>query len=272
MSITSPAAWLALSALAIILFLIVLWGFLGRIPDSVSGRGILIRGRSGLRRHRGKRRIHHAGSSQTGDQVTSGQVVASMSQAELDLKIKTQEAQLKVLQTQDTDMSAREEKSDSAAIADYQKEEKALVEAEKNYRVQIQANQTEYDNQQALLQKGLTTQASVNKARDNLYAIQLQLSDTQVKESQIRTEQIKLTRETETQKNDRTKEINKTKLQLQEYIEQREAGVKVICRYSGRVIEKLVERGSPVSAKDRVITVEAENCRCFGKERCVPHQ
>jgi len=156
-------------------------------------------------------------------------------------------------------MSAREEKSDSAAIADYQKEDNALMEAEKNYRVQIQANQTEYDNQQALLQKGLTTQASVNKARDNLYAVQLQLSDTQVKESQIRTEQIKLTRETQTQKNDRTKEINKTKLQLQEYSEQREAGVKVICRYSGRVIEKLVERGSPVSAKDRVITVEAEN-------------
>jgi HlyD family secretion protein len=259
MSITSPAAWLALSALAIILFLIVLWGFLGRIPDSVSGRGILIRGGAVYDVAAANDGFITQVLVKPGDQVTSGQVVATMSQAELDLKIKTQEAQLKVLQAQDADMSAREEKSDSAAIADYQKEEKALVEAEKSYRVQIQANQTEYDNQQALLQKGLTTQASVNKARDNLYAVQLQLSDTQVKESQIRTEQIKLTRETQTQKNDRTKEINKTKLQLQEYIEQREAGVKVICRYSGRVIEKLVERGSPVSSKDRVITVEAEN-------------
>jgi HlyD family secretion protein len=259
MSITSPAGWLALSALAIILFLIVLWGFLGRIPDSVSGRGILIRGGAVYDVAAANDGFITQVLVKPGDQVSSGQVVATMSQAELDLKIKTQEAQLKVLQAQDTDMTTREEKSDSAAIADYQKEEKALVEAERNYRVQIQANQTEYDNQQALLQKGLTTQASVNKARDNLYAIQLQLSDTQVKESQIRTEQIKVTRETQTQKNERTKEINKTKLQLQEYIEQREAGVKVICRYSGRVIEKLVERGSPVSAKDRVITVEAEN-------------
>lgn len=259
MSITSPAGWLALSALAIILFLIVLWGFLGRIPDSVSGRGILIRGGAVYDVAAANDGFITQVLVKPGDQVTSGQIVATMSQAELDLKIKTQEAQLKVLQAQDADMSAREEKSDSAAIADYQKEDNALMEAEKNYRVQIQANQTEYDNQQALLQKGLTTQASVNKARDNLYAVQLQLSDTQVKESQIRTEQIKLTRETQTQKNERTKEINKTKLQLQEYNEQREAGVKVICRYSGRVIEKLVERGSPVSAKDRVITVEAEN-------------
>src|SRR5580704_7443780 len=44
MSITSPAGWLAISAIGVILFLIVLWGFLGRIPDKVSGSGILIRG------------------------------------------------------------------------------------------------------------------------------------------------------------------------------------------------------------------------------------
>ena len=44
MTITSPVGWLAVSALAGILFLIVLWGFLGRIPDTVSGSGILIRG------------------------------------------------------------------------------------------------------------------------------------------------------------------------------------------------------------------------------------
>ena len=56
------------------------------------------------------------------------------------------------------------------------------------------ANQTEYDNQSNLLQKGLTTQASVNKARDNLYSVQLQQADTQVKESEIKTSEIKLAR------------------------------------------------------------------------------
>jgi HlyD family secretion protein len=259
MSITSPAGWLAVSALAVILFLIVLWGFLGRIPDSVSGRGILIRGGAVYDVAAGSDGFITQVLVKPGDEVTSGQTVATMSQSELELKIRSKEAELKVLRAQDADMTAREEKSDSAAIADYQKEEKALVEAEKTYRVQIEANQKEYDNQQSLLQKGLATQANVNRARDNLYAVQLQLSDTQVKESQIRTDQIKLTRETQTSKNERTKEINKTNLQLQEYIEQRDAGVKVICHYSGRVIEKLVERGSPVTSKDRVITVEAEN-------------
>jgi HlyD family secretion protein len=259
MSITSPAGWLALTASAVILFLVVLWGFLGRIPDSVSGRGILIRGGAVFDVSAGSDGFITQVLVKAGDKVTAGQTVATMSQSELELKIRTKEAELKVLRAQDVDMTAREEKSDSAAIADYQKEEKALIEAEKSYRVQVQANQAEYDNQQNLLQKGLTTQAQVNRTRDNLYAAQLQLSDTQVKESQVRTDQIKLTRETQNSKNERTKEISKAKLQLEEYTEQRDSGVKVICRYSGRVIEKLVESGSPVNAKDRIITVEAEN-------------
>lgn len=259
MSITSPAGWLAISAIGVILFLIVLWGFLGRIPDKVSGSGILIRGGAVYDVAAGNDGFVTQVLVKPGDEVSSGQIVATMSQTELDLKIKTSELELKGLQTQDGDMTQRENKSDASAIADYEKEEKALEDAEKSYRVQIAANQTEYDNQSNLLQKGLTTQASVNKARDNLYSVQLQQADTQVKESEIKTNEIKLARETQTARNERAKEINKTSLTLQQYREERDSGTKVICRYSGRVIEKLVERGSPVSAKDRIITVEAED-------------
>ena len=259
MSITSPAGWLAISAIGIILFLIVLWGFLGRVPDKVSGSGILIRGGAVYDVAAANDGFVTQVLVKPGDEVTSGQIVATMSQSELDLKIKTTELELKGLQAQDADMTQRETKSDSAAIADYEKEGKALEDAEKSYRVQIQADQTEFDNQSSLLQKGLTTPSTVNKARDNLYAVQLQMADTQVKESEIKTSEIKVARETQTARNERAKEINKTSLDLQQYREQRDSGTKVICRYSGRVIEKLVERGSPVSSKDRIITVEAED-------------
>ncbi len=259
LSITSPAGWLAVSALGVILFLIVLWGFLGRIPDTVSGSGILIRGGAVYDVAAANDGFVTQVLVKPGDQVTAGQTVATMSQSEMDLKIKTQEAELRVLQAQDADMTSRETKSDSAALADYEKEAIALEDALKSYRVQIQADQTEFDNQQSLFQKGLTTQANVNRARDSLYAVELQLADTQVKESQIKTDEIKLTRETQQQRNERLKEINKASLELNQVREERDAGVKVICRYSGRVIEKLVERGSPVSSKDRIITIEAED-------------
>ena len=168
MSITSPAGWLAISAIGVILFLIVLWGFLGRVPDKVSGSGILIRGGAVYDVAAANDGFVTQVLVKPGDEVTSGQVVATMSQSELDLKIKTTELELKGLQAQDADMSQRETKSDAAAIADYEKEGKALEDAEKSYRVQIQADQTEYDNQSSLLQKGLTTPSNVNKARDNL--------------------------------------------------------------------------------------------------------
>ena len=259
LSITSPAGWLAVSALGVILFLIVLWGFLGRIPDTVSGSGILIRGGAVYEVAAANDGYVTRVLVNPGDEVTAGQVVAEMSQSELDLKIKTQEEELKVLQAQDTDMTARENNSDAGERADYEKELKALEEADKSYRVQIQANQTEYDNQLSLLQKGLTTQASVNKARDNLYAVQLQLADTQVKQSEIKTDEIKMTRETQQQRNERLKEINKTSLELNQTRAEYNAGVKIVCRYSGRVIEKMVERGSPVTSKDRIVTIEAKD-------------
>ncbi|MBV8215180.1 MAG: biotin/lipoyl-binding protein, partial [Verrucomicrobia bacterium] len=142
MAITSPAGWLAVSAIGVILFLIVLWGFLGRIPDKVSGSGILIRGGAVYDVAAANDGFVTQVLVKPGDEVTSGQVVATMSQSELDLKIKTTELELKGRQAQDTDMTQRETKSDAAAIADYEKEEKALEDAEKSYRVQIQANQT----------------------------------------------------------------------------------------------------------------------------------
>ena len=261
MSITSPAGWLAVSALGIILFLILLWGFLGRIPDTVTGSGILIRGGAVYDVAAANDGFVTQVLVKPGDEVTTGQIVATMSQSELELKIRTQEAQLKLLQAQDADMTARETKSDAAAIADYEKEEISMEAAQKSYKVQIDADQTEFDNQSNLLQKGLTTQSSVNKARDALYAVQLQAADTQVKMSEIRTSEIKLVRETQTQRNARLKEINQSSLDLNQSREERDAGTKVICRYSGRVIEKLVERGSPVSSKDRIVTIEAEDAK-----------
>jgi HlyD family secretion protein len=259
MSVTSPVGWLALSALAGVLFLIVLWGFLGRIPDTVSGSGILIRGGAVYDVSAGSDGFITQVLVKTGDQVKAGQVVAKMSQSQLELKIKSSQAQLKVLQEQDADMTGREDKNDAAALADYKKQDQALLDAIASYKVQIEADQKEFETKENLLQKGLTTQAEVNKARDALYGVKGQVADTQVKESQIGTDEIKLARDTQTSRNARLKEINSTKLQLQEYIAERDAGVQVLCNYSGRVIEKLVERGSPVVAKDRVITVEAED-------------
>src|ERR1700751_1320405 len=182
MSITSPAGWLAISAIGIILFLIVLWGFLGRVPDKVSGSGILIRGGAVYDVAAANDGFVTQVLVKPGDEVNSGQVVDTMSQSDLDLKIKKTALEHKGLQTKDADMTQRETKSYAAAIADYEKEGKALEDAEKSYRVQIQADQTEFDNQSSLLQKGLTTPSNVTKPPDNIYAVQLQLANTQVPE------------------------------------------------------------------------------------------
>src|SRR5260370_6211870 len=173
MSITSPVGWLAVSALAGVLFLIVLWGFLGRIPDTVTGSGILIRGGAVYDVAAGSDGFITQVLVKTGDQVKAGQVVAKMSQAQLELNIKSSQAHLKVLQYQDADMSSREDKNDAAALADYKKHDQALLDAIASYKVQIEADQREYDNKQNLLQKAFTTNAEVKKVQHALHDVKV---------------------------------------------------------------------------------------------------
>jgi HlyD family secretion protein len=48
MQVTSPVGWLALLTIGAVLAAVLVWGFLGSIPERVDGQGILLRG-GGLR-------------------------------------------------------------------------------------------------------------------------------------------------------------------------------------------------------------------------------
>lgn len=48
MTVTSPRAWLALLGLMVVLASVVVWGFVGSIPTTVAGEGILLRGGEGI--------------------------------------------------------------------------------------------------------------------------------------------------------------------------------------------------------------------------------
>ncbi len=76
MQVTSPRAWLAIFGLFIVLAAIVAWGILGRIPVTVDGEGILIRG-GGVNNIpaevRGQISDVYVG---VGDSIQEGQVVA----------------------------------------------------------------------------------------------------------------------------------------------------------------------------------------------------
>src|SRR6516164_6512109 len=104
MSITSPVAWIALAAVGVIAFLIILWGFIGFIPAKVSGKGILLRGGSVFDVSAGSDGVITDLPVKPGDVVQAGQSIAAIGQSGLDLKILLARRKLNDLSAQDADI------------------------------------------------------------------------------------------------------------------------------------------------------------------------
>jgi HlyD family secretion protein len=258
MSITSPAAWLAVSAFAVLSFLIILWGLFGNVADKVTGRGILIRGGAVFDISAGAQGFVSQILVKPGDRIEPNQVVATVIQSDLELKIQLEQNKLKDLQAQDADIIAREDKNNAAQLKALATERASHESMVKDLSAQVGSVENQVHSQEELQQKGLVTQAAVLQARNNLYSIQGQLSQSQVRLQEIIAEEIKIARETQEKRNDRKKDIDESSRQLKEYQTQREWTTKIRSPYRGQVIEKLVERGNPVTEKDRIVTVETE--------------
>jgi multidrug efflux pump subunit AcrA (membrane-fusion protein) len=92
--VTSPRAWLALAAVAVILLSIIVWSFLGSLPAKVAGQGILLNngGVSSLEHHTAGRVIDIR--FKAGDMVKKGDIVALIDRPELTANINSLLAKL----------------------------------------------------------------------------------------------------------------------------------------------------------------------------------
>ena len=90
MTVTDSRGWLVLASFGVLLLTTVLWAVFGSVPENVNGTGMLVRsgGVAEVIALSGGRIADVAVSA--GDVVTEGQVVARMSQPELDERLREQ--------------------------------------------------------------------------------------------------------------------------------------------------------------------------------------
>lgn len=159
MEVTSPAGWLALLSLSVIIALVALWSVIGSVSTKVEGSGILLRGASVL-----------AVTSDTvgrvtellvkpGDIVEQGQVVARLRQDDLELRIQNQRALLEDLVRQDSTLSTEG--------------------LEASLREKIQS-------QQLLVQRGLLTRGQLMATQEQLASIRRQAASRKTEIEQLR--------------------------------------------------------------------------------------
>jgi len=152
MRITSPAGWVALVALGLILAFAVLWGFWGSIPTRVTGSGILMpRGGMFTISAKASGRIRRL-FFKPGDPISAGQVAAIIGQPDTNYQIGEAEDNVR-------ELNAQYEQQKTFGKQSLELEEKALAEQ----GLGLRQNNDELKDQLKLLQKLLKDQQRLVK-------------------------------------------------------------------------------------------------------------
>lgn len=220
MQVTSPMGWIALGGVSLLLAFALVWSILGSIAIKVEGQGILIRGAAVLEVTAGASGRMTEVLVKPGDAVTVGQIVAHMAQPELQLKIENTKAQLAQLESAKRESGS----SDTSVQAGYQAQARELREKAKV--------------QQRLVAKGLLTNATLMRTKEQLLATEQQIAQTKMSQSgqELRVDDIKR--------------------MLREMEESLAATTDVKSPYAGRVLEVVGGGGTLVGAGSRILTLE----------------
>lgn len=220
MQVTSPAGWLALSALGVLLFAVIVWSVVGNIAIKVQGNGILIRGGSVLdiTAGGGGRIVEIA--VKPGEDVAPGQVVARLDQPDLAVKI----------------ANAREEIQALAGEGEVQRAAQNRLLA--RYQQQAAELRRKIETQEQLVARGLLT-------RTQLMATQSELTSTEQQIASFRTGAA-----------ERSMRIDQVRRELRELESQMTLLTEVRSPYAGRVLEVAANVGDLISQGSRLLTVE----------------
>ena len=254
--VTSPRAWLALSAIGGILGTAVMWGFLGNVPSKVAATCILIR-------PGGLDEIVATGSGwmsdvsvDAGDLVKEGQLVARIDQVAGLEQIKSLEAKLYELNKRQDQLLAINKRSSTGQDA-------YLVDVERNLNSKIktaieQANNISHkiSNQEQLLDQGLITRQSLLNSKIELANVQQMVDSYKNEIKQISLRKIDTEKMMESEQGSIVLQIQEAKRSLATMMRSNAQSTLVYSPFGGRVLEIKHAEGAPVAAGTSIMTIE----------------
>jgi HlyD family secretion protein len=256
MRVTSPIGWLALDTVGVCLFIGLMWGIFGTIPNKVDGKGILIRGGAVMQVEAGTTGRVTNLDVQVGDIITKGQAVASISQSGLSLKIENAKALLASLVEQNAKSTKAELENSHSALDALSKERASTEQSLKDYASQLPPLEQKVKNQEELQAKGLITSSAVLGARNALFSMQEKISTGRVRLTQITTEEGTIRKQLQESSSMRETRIDEARRSIAELQGQMEGTSKVVSNYTGRVVDVAVQPGKLVTADVAILTLE----------------
>jgi HlyD family secretion protein len=258
MQVTTPKAWLALAACAVLVLAALVWSIVGELPTTVSGRGILIKeGGVFVATAPGEGSVEQV-LVEVGDSVKAGQCLVKLRQPELAMRIKQTaiahqklEEELSALITFQTD-ERRKEGEDlerqrqlyTKMLGDYENQREALK--------QRRAAQTE------LVNKGLLSKAQFSETESAIHAVEHDLARANIQLRQLDLNQLQADQRREQQLREKRIQILQSQHQL-EYLQGLvKLNTEVHSPFDGTVLEVMVKPNQLIAANAALMSLQSD--------------
>jgi HlyD family secretion protein len=256
MEVTTVKAWIGLAAIATVIAAGVAWSIVGRLPDTVLGRGVLVR-------QGGLYAVQSLGGGAVlelraplGSAVKQGDIIARVAQPDLDLSIRRLESQLDATRRNRDDINGRLDRSAQIEVASLDRQRRQLDQTVEDVQARITYLDERVNQEGRARDLGLVTGdvyqqtlARRAEARDQLVAAQVQRDQLAGRKLDLQTDAVRQLFALDAQIRDLQGQLALARRQLQDHGAVRSP-------YDGVVVEQLVSQGETVVPGQTIVNVE----------------
>lgn len=256
MQITTPKGWVALLAMTLLLLAALLWGFFGRIPETVHGQGMLVKSGGVLQvvPSAGGRVVDLAVS--VGDMVSAGQIVARVAQPELTDQLEQALARVDEVRAaygSALEFGQRDLALQGAALRQQRAAAEQAVAAAEESRRWLEAKIAE---QESLVEQGLITKQTLLSTREQYNAALQRASAGRGELAQIRVRKLALVNDHDGVNDDALQRIEDAEHEVARLERELSERSEVVTPYTGRVLEVMTEQGDMVASGEPLLSLD----------------
>ncbi|HEY5061911.1 MAG TPA: NHLP bacteriocin system secretion protein, partial [Gemmatimonadaceae bacterium] len=256
MRVTDPRGWIALAAAALVLATALTWGIAGRIPESVSGTGMLVRsgGIFQVTPTAGGRVVDVAIG--VGEEVAEGQVVARVAQPDLSDHLQAAKANLANLRAEHTTL-AQFSSHDAALQLTYLVQQQASLDqsiaASKQSLAWLQERIT---SQEQLVQQGLLTRSTLVATRQQYDQTREKIADATGQLTQLAARRLGVRNDHDDKVRESAAQVDAQAVLVADLERQLRSGTEVVAPYGGRILEIMTDRGNLVAPGEPIMSID----------------
>jgi len=256
LQVTDTRGWIALAALGAVLAMALVWGFVGRIPENVTGTGMLIKsgGIFEVVPAAGGRVADVAVS--VGDVVTEGQVVARVEQP--DLAERVQQARIALVNLRQQHRHIIEFGSKDVALQTaFLTQQRATVEQSIASHLKVlDWLKEKVASQERLVEDGLLTRNTLLSTRQQYDGTKEKLGDARSQLTQIAARRLELENRQSAEARSSLIRVEEQEREVVELERELKAKTAVVAPYTGRILEIMTERGNVVAMGEPILSLD----------------